>query len=761
MEFTLLGSLAVTVDGRRIEITARKQRILLAVLLKSPNEPVPTDRLVDALWGSNPPHTAGDNIRAYVYHLRKALGAETRLLHRAGGYLVVVRPGELDVDKFDSLVEEAKAARLADDLSRAQTLLGQALDLWRGPAFDDVADIELLRAEADRLQERRLTAIEEWIDVQLSLGHQAEVVHELRAQVSRNPYRERLRGQLMLAYHRIGRRADALAEYEMIRRMLATDLGIDPGQALQRLHDAILHDDAGLTGTSAPPPPAELPVDVATFTGRAAELALLLGSCRAEGGRPRAATLVFAIDGMAGIGKTALGIHAAHRLAADYPDGQLFVDLHGHSPEMAPTEPGQALDHLLRGLGVPDDRIPYPVETKAALYRTQTADKRMLVLLDDARGEDQVRPLLPASAGCLVLVTSRRRLAGLDEAVSISLDVLSTPEATVLFNRITPPDRLAGEPSELLDEVVELCGGLPLAIRIAAARLRHRRAWTLTHLAERLRGRPHLAELRINRHSVATTIDMSYQRLASADQRMFRLLGLHPGATFDSATTAALAGVGIDHAATALEELHDANLLQERSPGRYQFHDLIREHASAVCESHESTAGRHEALRRLVDHYVRTSGGAIAAAYPHQAGQAHQAGFVDKHLSGLGLVRRMHRVQDRHEKVDLCFEVALHLAEERGDRRDGELHALRILSRFTPALARLAEAFVLAQEFGDRHGELHALIGQGHGYQLLRDADAAHRGVRRAIDILDQLAITGIEKVDIVELRSQLAASLS
>jgi hypothetical protein len=298
-------------------------------------------------------------------------------------------------------------------------------------------------------------------------------------------------------------------------------------------------------------------------------------------------------------------VHAAHRLADDHPDGHLFVDLHGYTQGMTPADPADVLDQMLRALGVED--VPPGLEARAALWRTHLAGKKVLVVLDNAHSEAQVEPLLPGTPGCTVLITSRRRLAGLDDVRSISLDVLPRADAISLFTRTTAPDRFAGEPPALVAEIVELCGRLPLAIRIAAARLRHRPGWTLGYLASRLR-HP-LPELSAGRRSVAATIDLSYQDLTPDQQQMFRLVALHPGADIDTHAAAALAHVSNALADRLLEELLDANLLQQDVPGRYRFHDLVRAHAAAICAAQESVVGQREALTRLHHH--------LSGSFPH------------------------------------------------------------------------------------------------------------------------------------------------
>ncbi|MGH3682068.1 MAG: hypothetical protein ACRDT2_17670 [Natronosporangium sp.] len=355
--------------------------------------------------------------------------------------------------------------------------------------------------------------------------------------------------------------------------------------------------------------PRQLPAPPQTFIGRIGELAALEQA-------PAASTVVIsAITGMAGIGKTALALHAAHRIADRYPDGQLFIDLHGYTRGAAPIEPAEALDQLLSALGFPGAQIPAGLDQRASLYRTRLADQRLLVVLDNAATEAQVAPLLPAAPGCLVLVTSRRRLAGLDHTRILSLDILPTPDAIALLVRTSGEGRLSGQPDDLLVRLVELCGRLPLAIRIAAVRLRSHPSWALSHLVERLSDRQHrLGELAAGQLSVAAALDLSCQRLSPDQQAAYRLLGLHPGPEFDANAAAALLNAGQVRATLLLDELLEANLLQEPTPGRYRFHDLTRAHAAYAAARDQPQPGRAAALERLFDHYRRTAFAAVVAA---------------------------------------------------------------------------------------------------------------------------------------------------
>ena len=316
------------------------------------------------------------------------------------------------------------------------------------------------------------------------------------------------------------------------------------------------------------------------------------------------------------MGKTTLAVHVAHRLTARFPDGCLFLDLHGYTRAIRPVGPGQGLERLLRALGVPGEQIPADLDDRAALYRSRTAGRRLLIVLDNARTAEQVRLLLPAQPGCLVLVTSRRRLTALDEALPLSLDILPVTDAATLFSRIAGPGRTSGH-SVAVERVVEPCGRLPLAIRIAAARLRARSAWTVAHLADRLADHHHrLGELDDGERGVAAAFALSYEELAGEHQHMFRRLSLHPGADTDPYAAAALAGLSLSRAGRILEDLLDAHLLLQAVPGRYRFHDLMRAYAADLARQHDADSTRRAALTRLFDHYLATAGAAMDTLFP-------------------------------------------------------------------------------------------------------------------------------------------------
>jgi DNA-binding SARP family transcriptional activator len=478
VEFRLLGPIEVWAAGRRVPVSSAQQRTLLAVLLLHANRVVPTERLVELLWGTAPPRTARSVVQVQVSGLRRLLRAEPgadRLVFRWPGYLLRVEPGELDLEEFLRLTEQGREALGAGDAGTASRALSDALALWRGAAFKDL-DLPSLRERAARLEERRLSALEDRIDASLRLGRHAELVGELRTLTAAWPLQERLHGQLMLALHRVGDAADAAAVYRAFRERLVEQLGIEPSAALQRLYQELLSAGPAVV-------PRQLPPDIASFTGREAELARIERALLAAGGAT--GPPLGAIEGPAGIGKSALAIHAAHRLAGHFPDGQLYVDLQGARMGLRPLAPLEVLGRFLRALGMRPGAIPGELEEAAAAFRSRVAGRRLLLVLDNARDLGQVAPLLPEAAGCAVLVTSRRKLAGLESACRVRLAVLGRRTALALLGRLAGGERVAAEP-EAAAEVARCCGDLPLALRIAGARLAARPRWPVRALAERL-----------------------------------------------------------------------------------------------------------------------------------------------------------------------------------------------------------------------------------------------------------------------------------
>ncbi|QWF85808.1 hypothetical protein HUW46_09288 [Amycolatopsis sp. CA-230715] len=563
MEFRVLGPVQARTADRPITMAGPRQERILAALLLDAGRVVPVSRLVDVVWDADPPATAVRQVRNLTTALRRTLidaGADTDVIV-ADGTGFVLRPPVLDLRTFE------------DHAGRGE--YRQALACWRGPALAGLGSAALAGTAAC-LEERRLSIWELCLADEVAAGE--DVVAELSALAAEYPLREHLAGLLMRSLHQRGRQAEALGVYDRVRRRLIDELGVEPGAQLRAVHGEILRGPAGNRAGRC-----YLPYEVPDFTGRDLEIEQALTAAR------RGVPVV--IDGMAGVGKTAMAVRAANRVAAAFPDGQLFVNLHSYTPGRTPLSPESALGSLLLQLGLPAQQHPDGLDARAALWRARTADQTLLVLLDNAASDDQVLPLLPGSATVAVLVTSRRRLPGIDGAVPVSLDVLPADQAAVLFTAV----------SGRADEGVgRLCGYLPLAIRIAAARLRHRPQWSTAEFTDRLSSEQNrLAELRTGGRDVAAVFQLSYGELTSTQQRLFRLLGLHPGSLITPRAAVALAAMPEPDTERVLEDLLDANLLGQPSGDGYAFHDLLADHARSLTAIDNATG----ALDRLLDYY--------------------------------------------------------------------------------------------------------------------------------------------------------------
>lgn len=625
VRFRILGSFECWNGQDRVRIGGPVHERVLVTLLLEAGRVIPVSRLVEAVWEEHSPATAAHQVRKAVAELRQRMpGGRVMILTEGPGYRVVVAPEQLDLSRFTEGLRQARDAAAGGRNADAATCLREALSLWRGPVLSGGGGA-VITAASTALEERRLAAVEQLFELRLASGESGELVGELREFVAAHPLRETLRGQLMLALFRSGRQAEALEEYTKVRELLVEELGIGPGDGLQGLHQGILTNSPDLAAPPpqqqppGPPAPAPgqphftLPNDLRDFTGRESELSRLLGFVeQAEGPGP----LIVAIDGMGGSGKTSLAVRAAHRLADRYPDAQLYFDLRGFTPGEQPLSPDAAAGALLRMLGIPDERIPDEAEGRIALWRTAVARHRILLLLDNAVDEAQVRPLLTSSAGILVLVTSRALLVDLDPAHCVSLGTMPPQDSTALLVGVLGGRRVEAEPAAVA-ELAELCGHLPLALRVAAARLRKRPRWTVQYLVDRLRDDTHrLAELSAGERSVEVTLRLSYDGLGAGHRKAFRLLSQHPGGDLDVYTAAALLGTRTRDAEDTLEYLLDVHLIQQHETGRYAFHDLVRSFAqglSVAATDHKSDreGGRiaeadgdgeaAQAVRRLLD----------------------------------------------------------------------------------------------------------------------------------------------------------------
>lgn len=630
-DYRLLGPVEVWRAGRRLDVGGPKPRALLAALLLEPGRVVSVDALIDAIWGESPPDTARSLIQSYVSALRRALSADA-IETRPPGYLIHADATLVDRTAFDRLTAQGRQAAAEGDHPAAARLLADALALWRGPALGGIG--ETLRAIADQLDEARQAAVEERIAAELALtGRETELAAELTALVATHPTRERLRGQLMLVLYRLGRQADALAVYEEGRGALADELGIDPGPDLRKMYEAILRADEGLLPAAphvpgpaaketAVPVAALLPPTIGDFTGRDTQLA----GVRAALSGPRDAMPVVVVSGPGGIGKSTLGVRAAHQVADAYPDGQLYAELRGATD---PVAPGEVLGRLLYALGADP---PDGDAERRDLFRSLVAGRRILLVLDDAGSESQVRPLLPGSATCGVLITGRARLGALPCTHRADLDVLDTEPGARFLGRVAGERFLRDEP-DAVRRIVELCGGLPLAIRIAGARLATRRHWTARMLADRLADEHHrLDELAVGDLEVRAGLGLSYRALDAPARTALRRLGLLAAPDVAAWVVTALLDVPEAEAERVVEQLIDAQLLHctgvdRAGQPRYRPHDLVRVYAAERADAEDPPAERAAAVGRALGAWLWLTGRA-ASATPSGAVELHR-GLLD------------------------------------------------------------------------------------------------------------------------------------
>ncbi|MEU9716707.1 BTAD domain-containing putative transcriptional regulator [Streptomyces sp. NPDC047976] len=617
----------VTVGERTVQVGGARQRTILALLLLSPGRIVPVDTLVDVVWNGRPPATARTQVAIVIAALRKAIKsegiAEEVIATAHPGYLLRPDGHVLDTVTFSGLVGEAEEAVRTHRPADAARCYAEALALWRGPALAGVTG-QLVEDEAARWEEVRINAYEAMTGVQLELGRHQLLLPELAAAVREHPLRERARYHLILAQYRSGRRAEAMESFREARRQFIDELGMDPGPELQELHDAILRDDPSL---AFEPPvqqgdatdgagdalaargrvvPSELPPDVPGFAGRGAELDALDTLVDGQGQDSRAST-VGLITGVAGVGKTGLAVRWAHRVTEQYPDGRLFADLRGYDEHHAPTTAGDILSRFLRSLGVDSDDVPNGLEDRIALYRSVLAERRVLIVLDNVRTFAQIRPLLPGSGGSTVLVTSREQLEQLvtwPQRGRVHLGVLPEADSVELLGRIVGEARIQAAPEDSA-RLAELCDRLPLALRIAAARLASKPHWTVRHLVTRLNdGRRRLDELSQGESQVRASFELSYRYLHKDAARLYRLLGLLGVPDFTTWVGAALLDGDVMDAERLIEHLVDAQFLEvvgvdATGQLRYRFQNLMRLYAEELAREEESEEERREACERV------------------------------------------------------------------------------------------------------------------------------------------------------------------
>ena len=755
----VLGPLAAWRGGARVELGPARQRAVLGLLAVRPDVALHRDAIVEALWDGDPPDSAIKMVQGYVGRLRQQLdpgrspGDRDGVLVSAGvRYQLHAGAGQFDVIAFTQLTGGARAARRRGDAAAACEMYAQALSLWRGAPL---ADVDLLSGHpaVTDLARRRAEVVTDFAETAVGVGLPDRVLPHLRALADSDPLDERAHAWLMLALAGTGQQAAALAVYDRLRRRLDEELGIGPGAELVRAHERVLCQevpaaDSGQT-LAAAGPPRQLPRDSGVFVGRERECAAL----QAVAERAAAAALICVIDGGAGVGKTALAIHAGHRLAALFPDGQLHVDLRGFGPRQSPVPPAEALTGFLRALGVSPSAIPAAVEEQAAMFRSLLAGKRMLIVLDNTAGSGQVRPLLPGAPGSLALVTSRGRLPGLaarDGAARLTLGPLAQGEATLLLAAVLGTARVRAEP-QAAAEISARCGRLPLALRIAADRAASSPRLALSDLAGQLAAaRDRLDVLDVGEDdttAIRAVFSWSYKALAADPARMFRLLGLHTGSDIGVPAAAALAGTGQAQARRLLELLAGAHLIEESLPGRYRLHDLLRAYAAEQAQAGETPKSRRSALRRMLTWYLHTAYRADGLLVPGRrhpsaapappaceplalTGYEQALAWCDAEYANLTAAARL-AAGTGHDDLawnfpvamrgffDLrrpwadwlaCATIAVAAARRCGDR-SGQAWALDCLGHATSGLGRLEDALDcylrarnLRQETGDRWG---------------------------------------------------------
>ncbi|MFF9319828.1 BTAD domain-containing putative transcriptional regulator [Streptomyces sp. NPDC014735] len=837
MEFRLLGTVSVETLTGPLPLGPAKRRSLLAALLLSANTPVSMARLTDSLWDDAPPLHARGVIQGHVSRLRALLvGADAgaygvELVTLGDAYLLRLSESLLDTHRFEELLLLAREQR---DPADSVLMLKEALSLWQGPALTGVFAAPPLQAAAHSLEESRLATVEQLAYAYGALGEHSRAAAVLRTEAAAHPMRESLAAALMTALYRAGRQSEALDWFHRTRRLLAEELGIDPGHELADAYALILRGDPGPERAAEPdrtaggaggpgpaggpgraavaspphaptapalalsagePRPADLlPRAPRGFQGRAAELAAL--GRAAAGEAP-----VCLVTGPAGVGKTALALHWAHRNAAAFPDGRLFADLRGFSDTGEPA-PVEVLREFLLALGVAPRRVPESVSAAAALFRSLTDRRRLLVVLDNARDSASVRPLLPGGADCVTLVTSRNRLEGLiasDAARPVPVDVLEPQDGTALLAGVLGEERVLAEPMAAR-RLAELCGGLPLALRVTAARLAGRPRWTLAGLADELADeRSRLTYLDVDDTGVPAALRLTVQQLSPDAVHQFTRLGHHPGSHFDPYTAAALAGTNPVTATAALERLATAHLVTETAPGRWILHDLVRLYARGL-----DPASADEALRNVLDHYIAT---ALAAADTAEPGgepcfvlpedfraPAAVRDFADRatamrwlaaerdDLALAAVAARTAGLHDRAWRIILLqwpqvvwrvrdnwsplLELALGSARAEKDPY-AESRVLNLLGwvlteegRTSEAIALLERSPGLARQAGDRLGEATALVNLAVVQAEDGGLDAALEDCARAVDLAREEGDAHTEMLALQHLaRMQLTAN--
>ncbi|MFC8667311.1 BTAD domain-containing putative transcriptional regulator [Streptomyces sp. NPDC057199] len=795
VELRMLGPIELAVGGRAVEVGPPQRRTVLAALAVDVGRPVTTDVMLERVWGMDPPQGARRAVYAHIARIRRVCeqtgGADEPLLclvRRSGGYLLDAAPEQVDVHRFRRLIDRARGPGQPD--GERVLLLREALGLWRGEPLAGLDGPWAVRVR-EAWRRRRVDAAIGWAHAELRIGDPLAVIGLLPDLLGEYPLVEPLAEVLMRALHAVGRGAEALDHYAAIRQRLAEELGADPGPGLREAHRAILQghpsrpSSRGTRGqpqslltqaqaqaqaqaqvlsaqTPVAPPttrwpaspatwpteiPAQLPIGVRGFTGRGEEL-VRLEAVLAAAAEQSAPVVISAVSGTAGVGKTALAVHWAHRVRETFPDGQLHVNLRGFDPGGSTMDPAEAVRGFLDAFGVPPARVPAGLEAQVGLYRSLLAGRRVLVVLDNARDAEQVRPLLPGAPGCLALVTSRNRLTSLvavEGAQLLTVDLLARAEARDLLTGRLGADRVAAEPAAV-EEIVARCAGLPLALAVVAARAAAQPHLPLGALAGELReaGSPLDA---LDGGDPATQVravfSWSYRTLSADAARLFRLLGLHPGPDIALPGVAGLAGVPAGRARALMAELTRAHLLTEHAPGRYACHDLLRAYATELVDTVDTETDRYAATHRMLDHYLHTARTADALLTPYE----RKLITLPPALPGAAPEE-----PSNHQEAKAWF-VAEHpvllAAIERAPATGFDTHAWQLASTLTsfldrhgywPALAAAqATALDSARRRGDRAGQANAHRGFGIAQDRLDHPDDARTHYQLALDLFGEL----------------------
>lgn len=785
LRLRVLGPLAIVVDGVPVDPGSTKHRSLLATLALNANAPVPLDTLVEVMWGGSSPDRAG-LVQNHVSRLRQRLRPGRRagstgqvLVATGGGYQLCVSDDELDLLDFRRLVARARETHRDGDLASSYDGYRQAIALWSGRPLTDLAGLGVVPQMTALERELRAVTVE-YADIAITLGRYEEVLAPLQRITDADPLHEAAHVRLVLALAGSGQQAAALWTYETLRCRLADELGVDPGpelmdayrrvlrqeisppartgealpagRALQQVHQRVLIadpalDEARVEGVPIPQIrviPRQLPASISGFIGRKAELKQLDGLLSDQVGEPAGAMMISAITGMAGVGKTALALRWAHLVADRFPDGQLYVNLRGFDPVGRPVDPGRAVRGFLTALGIAPQQIPAELPEQMALYRGMLADRRLLIVLDNARDAEQVRPMLPGEPGCLVIVTSRDQLAGLvaiEGARLVQLDLFSLHDAHDFLAARLGADRVSAQPAAA-KEVIGKCGRLPLALAVVAARAATRPHFPLSTMVLELSAAPDvLTTFENNGTDLRGAFSWSYRTLGTSAARLFRLLGLHPGPDIGVAAAASLIGAPVKQARSALAELARAHLVTESIPGRFILHDLLHSYATELATELDAEQERRQALSRVLDHYLHTALAACRLLDPHRAVLA---------LKPPGAGVRCETLADRIEAQRwFTAEQPVLLAAIAAAGDGFEAHAWQLAwflvdhfdysGRYHDLAVVQETALEAARRLGDRRAQAYALRALGGAYAQLGPLTKAQTHYRLALGLFAEL----------------------